>query len=63
MIIKGAVLFLILYLAAPLPAGFFYEPNSILVIRLIALTGLLQGFNSFGIVPFQKEQEFYKQFL
>jgi len=63
MIIRGAVLFLILYLAAPLAAGFFREPNSVLIIRVIALTSLLQGFNNVGIVLFQKELEFYKQFL
>lgn len=63
MIIRGAVLFLILYFAAPLAAGFFHEPNSVRVIRLIALTSLLQGFNNVGIVLFRKELEFYKQFL
>jgi O-antigen/teichoic acid export membrane protein len=63
MIIRGAVLFLILYFAAPLAAGFFREPNSVMVIRLIALTSLLQGFNNVGIVLFRKELEFYKQFL
>jgi O-antigen/teichoic acid export membrane protein len=63
MIIRGAVLFLILYFSAPLAAGFFREPNSVLIIRVIAFTSLLQGFNNVGIVLFRKELEFYKQFL
>lgn len=63
MIIRGALLFLILYFAAPLAAGFFHEPNSVLIIRVIALTSLFQGFNNVAIVLFRKELEFYKQFL
>jgi len=61
--IRGTILFLILFLSAPLVAGFFDSPQVVLVIRVIAISTLLSGFRNIGILYFQKELEFNKQFI
>ncbi len=63
MVIRGLVLFLILFLGAPLAAKFFNEPNSISILRVVALSSVLQGVTHIGVVLFRKELAFYKQFL
>jgi len=60
--IRGVVLFLILYLFAPVVAKFFNSPQAVLVIKVIAVSTLLSGFRNIGILFFQKELEFNKQF-
>ncbi|MFH1674145.1 MAG: lipopolysaccharide biosynthesis protein [Pseudomonadota bacterium] len=61
--IRGFVLFLILFLTAPLIASFFDSPQAMLIIRVIAISTLLSGFRNIGILFFQKELEFNKQFV
>ncbi len=62
-LIRGCVLFLILFLAAPFLAIFFNSPQSGLVVRLIAFGLLFNGLINSGIVFFQKEIDFKKQFF
>jgi len=61
--IRGVILFLILFLSAPLVAKFFNSPQATLVIKVIAVSTLLSGFRNIGILFFQKELEFNKQFI
>ncbi len=61
--LRGIILFLILFLSAPLIANFFDSAQAELVIRVIAVFTLLSGFRNIGIIFFQKELEFNKQFL
>jgi O-antigen/teichoic acid export membrane protein len=61
--IRGVVLFLILFLSAPVVAKFFNSPQATLVIKIIAVSTLLSGFRNIGILFFQKELEFNKQFF
>jgi O-antigen/teichoic acid export membrane protein len=49
--------------AAPMIAKFFSSPDAILVIRVLAISTLLSGSTNIGIIFFQKELEFNKQFL
>jgi len=60
--VRGIALFLILFLSAPVIASFFNSPEANLVIRVVALSTLLSGLRNIGIVFFQKELEFNKQF-
>jgi len=60
--IRGVALFLILFLFAPVVAKFFNSPQAVLVIKVIAVSTLLSGFRNIGILFFQKELEFNKQF-
>jgi len=61
--LRGFILFAILLLAAPFAAGFFNTPEATSLIRVIAVTSLLQGLTNIGVIYFQKELEFKKQFI
>jgi len=60
---RGIVLFLVLFLSAPIVAKFFNSPQATLVIKVIAVSTLLSGFRNIGILFFQRELEFNKQFI
>jgi len=62
-LIRGVVLFLLLFLFAPLIAHFFNTPRTKLIIQIIAIGQLFYGLTNIGIVYFQKELEFHKQFF
>jgi len=61
--IRGLMLFLILFFAAPSIAEFFNSPQATLIIRVIAVSTLLSGLRNIGIIFFRKELEFNKQFF
>ena len=60
--IRGFALFSILFLSAPTIATFFHSPQATLVIKVIAISTLLTGCRNIGVIFFQKELEFNKQF-
>lgn len=62
-LVRGIVLFLMLYLSSPVIGKFFNSSEAILVIRVISISILLSGFRNIGILFFQKELEFKKQFI
>ncbi|MBK8376016.1 MAG: oligosaccharide flippase family protein [Sphingomonadales bacterium] len=53
---------LIIGLTAPYAADYFRDPRVLDVIRVMALTILIGGFENIGIVAFQKNMEFGKDF-
>jgi len=61
--VRGLLLFLILLFSAPLVAAFFNSPQATMVIKVIAVSTLLSGFRNIGIIFFQKDLEFNKQFI
>jgi O-antigen/teichoic acid export membrane protein len=62
-IIRGVILFLILYFIAPYAAIFFKSPKALSIIRIIGFSFLIQAFTNIGVIYFQKELEFNKQFI
>jgi len=62
-ILRGFVLFTILYFLAPCAALFFKTPIATSIIRTVGLSILLQAFTNIAVVYFQKELEFNKQFF
>jgi O-antigen/teichoic acid export membrane protein len=62
-VFRGIILFTLLFLSAPFVARFFGSPDALRVIRIIAISVLLTGFQNIGIMFFQRELEFNKQFL
>jgi lipopolysaccharide exporter len=60
--IRGIFLFVILFFFAPALAAFFNAPQANLVIKVVAISSLLTGLRNIGIVDFQKNLEFHKQF-
>jgi O-antigen/teichoic acid export membrane protein len=62
-IIRGLILFVLLFLCAPLAAKFFNVSEAKLIIRVIALSILFKAFINVGVVYFPKNLEFNKQFF
>jgi len=63
LILRGMILLAILYLIAPYASGFFNSTEAKPIIQVIGLSVLLQSFTNIGIVYFQKELEFKKEFI
>lgn len=63
LILRGFVLFAILYLIAPYVAVFFNVPEAKPIIQVIGFSVFLQAFTNIGVIYFQKELEFNKEFI
>ena len=63
LILRGFLLFTVLYLIAPYAAIFFKAPQAKPIIQVIGLSVLIQAFTNIGVIYFHKELEFNKQFL
>lgn len=61
--IRGVALAIILFGIAPYVAIFFGEPNAAQLLRVLGLSMVFQGLTNIGVVFFQKELEFHKQFM
>lgn len=62
-IVRGIIISLIIFLAAPIIANYFDNSGSTLIIRLISLVPLIRGFINPSCVKYQKNLEFKKQFF
>ncbi len=62
-VIRGFILFILVLLAAPYVALFFNTPKASLIIQVIGISLFLGGFTNIGILYFQKELEFNRQFI
>lgn len=60
-IVRGLVLFILLFLSAGWVASYFDNMTLKPVLRVMSVTFLLGGFTNIGIVYFQKELEFKKK--
>lgn len=60
--LRGVVLFALLYIAAPYISLFFETPTATPIMRVIGIALLLKGLTNIGVVYFQKELEFNRQF-
>jgi lipopolysaccharide exporter len=60
---QGIILFIVLLVIAPYAANFFGVPPAKSMIQVIGASVLLQAFTNIGIIYFQKNLEFHKQFL
>jgi lipopolysaccharide exporter len=61
--LRGIILFIVIYFSAPYVSLFFKSAEASSVLKVLGLSILLRGFTNIGIVYFQKELEFNKQFL
>lgn len=61
-LVRGIVLFAILFVSAPAVARTFDQPRVELVVRAVGIVALLDGAANPAIVYFRKELEFHKQF-
>ena len=63
LILRGFILFVILYFIAPHAAIFFSAPEAKAIIRVIGFSIFFQALTNIGIIYFQKELEFNKEFI
>jgi O-antigen/teichoic acid export membrane protein len=63
LLLRSVGLFIILFFAARYVAIFFKAPETEIILQVLSICPLLSGLNNIGIVYFQKELEFSKQFL
>ena len=63
LILRGFLLFVILYFIAPYAAVFFNTPEAKPIIRVIGFSILFEAFTNIGVTYFKKELEFNKEFL
>jgi len=63
LILRGFILFVILYFLAPYAAIFFDVPEAKLIIQVIGFSMLFGAFTNIGVIYFRKELEFNKEFV
>jgi len=63
LILRGFILFAVLYLIAPYAANFFNVSEAKPIIQVIGFSVLLQAFTNIGVIYFRKELEFNKEFV
>ena len=61
--LRGLLLGVILFAISPLVATFFNEPRATSLIQVVALAVIIRDFKSIGVVFFQKDIEFHKEFI
>ena len=61
-VIRGFVIFVILFFAAPFIASFFNTPATIPIIQVVACSSFISGCKNIGIVYFQKDLSFKKYY-
>jgi len=62
-VVRGLLLAIILFIFAPVIAGFFDENLAIPILRVLSLAEIFKGLKSIGVVLFQKELDFKKRFI
>lgn len=60
---RGIILAVILFLAAPLVAWYFNEPQTVAMLRVMSLSAVFNGFTSVGLLYLQKDLDFRKRFV
>jgi lipopolysaccharide exporter len=60
--LRSFLLFLLVFLAAPLIASFFKNPEAARLIRVLVFVFILRGASNIGTIHFSKQLEFHKQF-
>lgn len=60
---RGLLIFGVLFVLAPYIAGFFGEPRAATIIQVLAIAPVLTGLRNPGVVYFQKDLSFHKDFV
>ena len=61
-IIQTTLAAIVVVIAAPLAATYFNDPRVTLVVQVLAVSLMLSGFENIGVVTFQKEMQFGREF-
>lgn len=63
LIIRGFIIFIVIYLLAPYASLFFHSPAVVSIIQVLGFAFFFEAFNNIGVVFFRKELEFRKVFI
>jgi len=63
LVLRGSILFALLYLVSPYAAMFFNEPKAAPIIQVVGISVIFKALANIGVVYFQKEMEFHKTFV
>lgn len=63
LLIRGFALYGLVYLFSGLLGSFFNSPDAVAIIKVVSFTMVLDGFVNIGVVLFQKNLTFNKQFV
>lgn len=61
-VIIGVAVAAVLIAGSPLAGWYFHEPRAVGVVQAIALKPLIDGFTNVGVLKFQKDMQFHKDF-
>ena len=61
-LLLGCIVSLLIFLAAPLASDYFNEEKVEGIMRLLAISPILQGLSNIGVVDFRRELNFQKEF-
>lgn len=61
--LRAHIIFIILFLSAPLVANFFNTPQAKNVIRVLAIAVILSGLGNIAVINFQRNLDFQKQYI
>ncbi len=62
-LLRGLLLYILLFIASPFIASFFNAPEAAFLLRIAGLAFLFEGFKNIGVVIFRKELDFKKEFI
>jgi O-antigen/teichoic acid export membrane protein len=62
-LIKGLVLFGLIYFTAPLVSNYYSDPALTLMLRVLGLTFFLKGIENIGVIWFRKNLDIRKEFV
>ena len=62
-VIRGLLLALVIFTTAPWVSSFFNEQDALFFIRAFSLSYIFQGLTNIGVVTFQKNLEFHREFV
>ncbi len=63
LIIRGVILFIIIYFIAPYAAIFYDAPSAEAIIRVTGFSFIILALTNIGVIYYQKELEFNKEFV
>jgi len=62
-IVRGIILFALTFSLSPLVVGLLGIPEAMIVVRVLAISLLLQGCNNIGVIYFHRDFVFHKEFI
>ena len=63
LVLRGFILFVLLYLIAPYAAIFFKVPQAKLIIQVIGISIIFKALTNIGVIYFRKDLQFNKEFF